>query len=167
MFGCSHCSGSRQHIPAWLRPLTAVCSSMVSLDFNLPRMAHLYRYGCARFFLILIPMIGQCTKTIRGVASAAQLSCYLRHLVFHRHCNLQGLCRVQEYQTSRTMDHLHSLAFGLHCHIHRFATGPCLPHVGRPMAHRRYHLRDCLLHDRAGPLVRFQRDNMRRHQALY
>ena len=55
--------------------------------------------------------------------------------VFHRHCDLQGLCRIQKYASSRTVDCLHSLAFDLRSHLHRLATDSGLPYTGRPVAH--------------------------------
>jgi hypothetical protein len=100
-------------------------------------------------------MTRQRTKTMpRFAAFTDQLLRCLWDLVFHCHRDLQGLCRIQLFQTSRTLDHLHSLACGLRSHLCRLATDPGPPYAGRPMAHRRHHLRDRLFHDSTDPLIR-------------
>jgi hypothetical protein len=65
------------------------------------------------------------------------------------------------------MDYLHFMASDLRGHLRRFATGPGISHVGRPMAHWRYYFRDGILHHRPNPAIRLQREDMRCHQALH
>ena len=74
------------------------------------------------------------TKTV-SVVFTDFLPCCLWCRIFHRHCDLQGLRRIQKYKAFRALDRLHSLAFDLRGHLRRLATDPGLPYAGRPMAH--------------------------------
>ena len=71
----------------------------------------------------------QRTKPVSATAFTAFLPCCIWYLVLHRYRDFQGLCRIQECQTARTLDHLHSLAFGLHGYLHYLAIDPCVPHA--------------------------------------
>lgn len=74
-------------------------------------------------------------KPPRIVVFTNLLSYCLWSRVFHRHCDLQGLRRIQKYPSSWAVDRLHSLAFDLRSHLHSLATDSGLPYTGRPVAH--------------------------------